>query len=91
MTKSDADWVEVYSAANTIEARLAQAKLESAGISAFIAEESVSALYPNFAWASPRLLVAPADAERAAQVLREHDESEPSDDFEDLADDAAAE
>ncbi|HXY36218.1 MAG TPA: DUF2007 domain-containing protein, partial [Planctomycetaceae bacterium] len=74
-------WVEVYSAANAIDARLAQAQLEAAGISAFVAEESVAALYPNFSWAAPRVLVAPADAERAAQVLREQKESNPSGDL----------
>jgi len=79
--KSAPDWVEVYSAANAIDARLAQAQLEAAGISAFVAEESVAALYPNFSWAAPRILVAAADAERAARVLREQKESKPSADF----------
>jgi hypothetical protein len=77
MTDSGPDFVEVYRAANTLDAGLAKSVLEAAGISVLVTEDSVAALYPNIAWAAPRVLVAPAHAEEAAKILRELKESKP--------------
>jgi glycosyltransferase involved in cell wall biosynthesis len=66
--------VEVYRAENGVEAHLLKAALEAAGISAVVAEDSVAGLYPNIAWAAPRVLVSPSRAEEARKIIRELDE-----------------
>jgi hypothetical protein len=69
---SDTDLVEIYRAANPLDARLLKGELEAAGIPTQITDESFAALsVPPRWWASPRLLVAKADAAKAAAILRE--------------------
>jgi hypothetical protein len=70
----DSRLVEVYRAENAIAATLIKNALEDAGIAAQVTDDSVSAMYSCGTspwWCSPRILVAEADAESAAAVLRE--------------------
>ncbi len=69
---SETDLVEIYRAANSLDAQLLKGELEAAGIPTQITDESFTALsVPPLWWASPRLLVAEADAAKAAAILRE--------------------
>jgi hypothetical protein len=69
---SETDLVEIYRAANSLDAQLLKGELEAAGIPTQITDESFAALsVPPLWWASPRLLVAEADAAKAAAILRE--------------------
>jgi hypothetical protein len=69
---SDAHFVEIYRAANSLEAGLLKGALEEAGIPTRVTDESIAALYvPSIWWASPRVLVAEGDAAKAAVILRE--------------------
>ncbi len=61
-----------------MEANLQKSVLEAAGISAIVAENSVAGLYPNLSWAEPRLLVASAQSDEAARILREFKQSRTS-------------
>jgi Putative prokaryotic signal transducing protein len=70
----DSRLIEVYRAENAIAATLIKNALEDAGIAAQITDDSVSAMYSwgtSPWWSSPRILVAEADAEKAAAILRE--------------------
>jgi hypothetical protein len=71
---SDAELVEIYRAANPLDAQLLKGELEAAGIRTQITGENVAALevLPLW-WAAPRLLVTEADAAQAAAILRELD------------------
>lgn len=69
---SDADLVEIYRAANPLDAQLLMVELVAAGVATQITDESFAALsVPSPWWASPRLPVAKADAAKAAAILRE--------------------
>ncbi|HEV8000648.1 MAG TPA: glycosyltransferase [Planctomycetaceae bacterium] len=72
------DLVEVYRAAHGVDAHLVKASLEAAGIAAEVTGESVAAMEPNFWWAAPRVLVAPAQAREAERIIREHKETRPT-------------
>jgi signal recognition particle subunit SEC65 len=67
----DARFVEIHRAPNEIEAHLIKGELEAAGISAHITDDSVLGVYPGLWWASPRIVVAQADAVNAAAIIRE--------------------
>jgi len=69
---SDAELVEIYRAANPLDAQLLKSELQAAGMRTQITGENVAALevIPLW-WASPRLHVAKADAAKAAAILRE--------------------
>jgi hypothetical protein len=74
---SDTQLVEVYRAANGLEAQLFKVALEEAGIPTQVTGDSMAAiLTPPLWWASPRLLVAEADAARASEILRDLEESQ---------------
>ncbi len=64
--------VEVFRAENSIAAHFFKNALEDAGIAAYITGEAMSATetLPMW-WSSPRILVDAADAERAAEIIRE--------------------
>jgi Putative prokaryotic signal transducing protein len=64
-------FVEVYRAESGIDAHLMKAALENAGIPAHVTGELVAAMEPNLGWAVPRVLVATADAAKAAIVVRD--------------------
>jgi hypothetical protein len=69
----DTRFVEIYRAENDLAAHLIKGTLESAGIPTQITDESHSAirgLNPIW-WASPRILVAEAQAEEAVAIIRE--------------------
>jgi hypothetical protein len=71
---SDSRLVEVYRAENAIAAHLIANALDDAGIAARVTDESVTMLRSGGLspwWSSPRILVAEADAAKAAAVLRE--------------------
>ena len=72
------DLVEVYRAAHGVDAHLVKTSLEAAGIAAVVTGESVAAMEPNFWWAAPRVLVAPAQAREAQRIIREHKEARPT-------------
>jgi signal recognition particle subunit SEC65 len=73
----DTKFIEVYRAQNSIDAHLIKNALGDAGISAQITEESMAAMRPNLWWASPKLLVADTDAEKATAIIREIEASRP--------------
>jgi hypothetical protein len=70
---SDSHFVEVYRAENAVAAHLLKGTLEAAGIPTQITDESFAALrgLNPIWWASPRILVAEADAEKATTLIRE--------------------
>lgn len=70
---SDTRFVEIYRAENDIAAHLIKCSLEAAGIPTQITEESHGALrgLNPIWWASPRILVAEAQAEEAVAIIRE--------------------
>jgi hypothetical protein len=65
------DWVTLESFARVIEARLAQAKLEGAGISSYLKDEAVASIDPFLIpmIGGVRLLVRAEDEEAAREVL----------------------
>jgi hypothetical protein len=69
----DSRLVEACPAENSIAAHFIKNALESAGIPTRITGDSFAALggLNPIWWESPRILVAEADAEKAATVLRE--------------------
>jgi hypothetical protein len=70
----DSRLVEIYRAENAIAAALIKNALEDAGIAAHITDDSMSVMNAwgtSPWWSSPRILVAEADAEKAADVLHE--------------------
>jgi hypothetical protein len=68
---SDARFVEIHRARNDIEAHLITGELEAAGIKACVTDDSMLGVYPGLWWTSPRILVAEADAAKAAAIIRE--------------------
>jgi hypothetical protein len=68
---SDARFVEIHRAPNDIEAHLIKGELAAAGIAAHITDDSILGVYPGLWWASPRIVVAEADAMNAAAIIRE--------------------
>lgn len=71
---SDSRLVEVYRAENAVAAHLIANALEDAGIAARVTDELVTVMNSwelSPWWSSPRILVAEADAAKAAAVLRE--------------------
>jgi Putative prokaryotic signal transducing protein len=75
---TDEPWVEIYRAKDAVEAQLACEALEDAGIAAMVdGEQLSSALGGMLGWSvAPRILVPPAEAERARELLQQR---EPSD------------
>jgi len=74
---SDTKHVEVYRAANSLEAHFFKGALENAGITTQITAESMAALEtPPLWWAAPRLLVAEAGAAKAIAIIRDLEESQ---------------
>jgi len=69
----EAEFIEIYRAKNAVEAHLVAAALEQAGIAVQITDESTAGMYPDFWWSAPRIVVAAADAEQAAAVIRTFD------------------
>jgi len=67
---TDSEFVEVYRAANGIEAHLLKASLEEAGIPTRVTDEAVATLEVNMWFAAPRLWVAKANAAKAADIIR---------------------
>jgi hypothetical protein len=74
----DTTFVEVYRTKNSVDAHLVQNALGDAGIPSQITEESVASMEPNLWWASPKLLVAEADAQKATAIIREIESSRQS-------------
>jgi hypothetical protein len=70
-------FVEVYRAENSIDAHLMKSALEGAGMSAQVTEEAMASMRPNLWWASPKLLVAETDAEKAIAIIRDIEASRP--------------
>jgi|HubBroStandDraft_5_1064220.scaffolds.fasta_scaffold773929_1 hypothetical protein len=65
--------IEVYRAANAIEAHLLRGELEAAGIRAVITDETVSTFnYPGTWWSAPRILVDEVDAAKAVALIEVH-------------------
>ncbi len=73
--RDDAEsWVEVYRAANAIQAHVVATALESAGIRVFIDGEALTAaigILPPGWNTSPRVLVAETDVEDARRIIAE--------------------
>jgi hypothetical protein len=64
--------IEIYRAANQIEAHLLKGELEAGGIRALVTDETTCTItYPGTWWASPRILVDEADAARAIALIAE--------------------
>jgi hypothetical protein len=68
----ETNFVEVYRAADLIEAHLLKGELEAAGVRTFVTDETTSTTtYPGIWWSAPRILVNELDAARAAELIAE--------------------
>lgn len=65
-------YVELYRPVSTQELLLIKLHLDAAGVRYFVANENFSSLLPDLGLADMRLMVAPEDAQRCVEILREH-------------------
>jgi Putative prokaryotic signal transducing protein len=70
----ETNFIEVYRAANSIEAHLLKGELEAAGIRVMVSDEAASAMRPGLWWTSPRILVDETDAAQALALIQKQTE-----------------
>ena len=68
---SETHLVEVYRAANSVDAHLLKNELEAAGLRAMVTDEIAATYYPGIWWTSPRIFMDEAEAARAAELIAE--------------------